>query len=282
MSAGSNLQGAGGQTLEQRVANLEAALRGGPPVIDAQGAPTDRATDLGGPMNAWRNAYLERLILGGDEFPLLAMQRQIAAMRAEYDYVWNGVHPDDLDDDAVIWLDGTVTGDHDIAAMVDDDIVDFRLLLLTSGRDTSGDNRIVGTNAQGYLPGTSGGGAPGAEPNRTGVNSSTEIYGSWADVTTTARFSWNTGFQTSNNDLLTFPDGYWRSLTRGAGESMVVTLGEEGARGTTALPGSTLTKIAIAGTDIWRIARVTNVSTLANPAAGPINGACLLVPIYPL
>ena len=47
MSAGSNIQGAGGQTLEQRIANIEAALRGGPPVIDAMGVPTDGDVDIG-------------------------------------------------------------------------------------------------------------------------------------------------------------------------------------------------------------------------------------------
>ena len=65
MSAGSNLQGGGGQTLEQRIANIEAALRGGPPVIDALGVPTDDDVDLGSALNAWRDIFANGLVVGG-------------------------------------------------------------------------------------------------------------------------------------------------------------------------------------------------------------------------
>ena len=65
MSAGSNLQGAGGLTLEQRIANIEAALRGGPPVVDAVGVPTDDDVDLGSALNAWRDVFANGLVVGG-------------------------------------------------------------------------------------------------------------------------------------------------------------------------------------------------------------------------
>ena len=73
MSAGSNLQGGGGQTLEQRIANIEAALRGGPPVIDALGAPTDDDVDLGSALNAWRDVFANGLVVGGARVDIAAV-----------------------------------------------------------------------------------------------------------------------------------------------------------------------------------------------------------------
>ena len=280
MSAGSNLQGGGGLTLEQRVANLEAALRGGPPVIDAQGANTDGTTDLGGPMNAWRRVYAQLISLGGEDFNPQALSRNIRGMRAEYDYVWNGVHPDDLDQNAVIWLDGTTPGDHDIAALVNnDDVVEFRLLLLTTGRD-SGNRRISGTNAQRFLPATDGSGVTNSDPGYIQVNDANEFYGSWQEFQTSARGSWHTPIRTSNADFVTYPSSHWRRLTRTAGQSMVVHLGEESQRGSNS---NTQTTITIGGTTVWDIIRNAGSGTnLSSAVAGPINGACLLVPIYPV
>ena len=60
MSANTDLQGGGALTLEQRIARVENALRGGPPVVDSQGAPTDGAIDLGSAANTWRRIYAEQ------------------------------------------------------------------------------------------------------------------------------------------------------------------------------------------------------------------------------
>ena len=73
MSAGSNLQGGGGLTLEQRIANIEAALRGGPPVIDALGVPTDDDVDLGSALNAWRDVFANGLVVGGARVDIAAL-----------------------------------------------------------------------------------------------------------------------------------------------------------------------------------------------------------------
>ena len=73
MSAGSNIQGAGGQTLEQRIANIEAALRGGPPVIDAMGVPTDGDVDIGSALNAWRDVFANGLVVGGARVDIAAL-----------------------------------------------------------------------------------------------------------------------------------------------------------------------------------------------------------------
>ena len=91
MSAGSNLQGAGGQTLEQRVANIEAALRGGPPVIDALGVPTDDDVDLGSALNAWRDIFANGLVVGGARVDVAGLAT------ATRTYVF------DADDAAFLW-----------------------------------------------------------------------------------------------------------------------------------------------------------------------------------
>ena len=293
MSAGSNLQGGGGLTLEQRVANIEAALRGGPPVIDAQGANTHQSTDLGGPMNAWRRVYAELLSLGGVDFSPTNLTRNLNAMRAEYDYVWNGIHPDDLDSNAVIWLDGTTTGDHDVAAMVPDDVVDFRLLLLTSGRDSTNWN-IAGTNAQRSFPTLIG--DSGSFNDHDGIpriydrvlNSVySEPIGSWVELLNTPGAGWNVPMSgvASNysglydNDIVTRPGPPWRQFSRSVGDSLVVHLGDEGPRGSS---GPTHSRITVDGTTVWEVARIGSSTTQGNRNPDTINGACLLVPIYPV
>ena len=94
-------------------ARLEtSAFRGGPPVLDALGALTDQQVDLGSANKQRRkNIYAEQLVLAGEEFPLLSMLRNIAGLRAELDYRFSGERADDLDQDAVIWIDGSDDGD---------------------------------------------------------------------------------------------------------------------------------------------------------------------------
>ena len=244
-------------------------------------------------MNSWRNVYAENLVLGGQEFPLLGMLRGIESVRAEQDYVWNGVHPRDLPGAAVIWLDGSTPGQHDVAGMVPDSVVEFRVLLLTSGRDTA--NRLVsGTNAQRVLP--SGGDPGGAAPQPVAFDS----YGSWTDFGSSAprrgsdplltRVRRNEGTidfpvwvtrSYMDDDYLTTPAS-WRVVRRSAGQAMTVTLGTEGARGSVSNPGTTLSRITVGGADVWRVARLGNVLGVDNSgsAGGPINGACLLIPVY--
>ena len=91
MSAGSNLQGGGGQTLEQRVANIEAALRGGPPVIDALGVPTDDDVDLGSALNAWRDVFANGLVVGGARVDVAGLATA------------TGVYVFDANDAAFVW-----------------------------------------------------------------------------------------------------------------------------------------------------------------------------------
>ena len=67
MAANSNLQGTPGITpaeLQQAVNSLYAALRNGPPPLDAIGAPTDGTVDLGGPQNRYRALYATSIHLG--------------------------------------------------------------------------------------------------------------------------------------------------------------------------------------------------------------------------
>lgn len=273
MSAGTNIRrDVSGE--EQFIQELYSALRGGPPVANAQGDPTNEAVDLGSATNAWRRLYAREIVLGGVTFSPTALARNTNAMRAEYDYVWNQVTPDNLDQDAVIWLDGSTPGEHDIASMTD--ALDFRLLLLTTGRDTT-DRWIAGTNAQRVRPPLTDSGAP----RYTDVDDH-EFWGSWRRFHATNPRTWtDLDITMYANDRLVHPNLTWRRLTRAAGQSMVVTLGEEGARGTLSNPGATETKITIGGVDIWQIARTDgSAPTLNGAVSGPVNGACLLVPLF--
>ena len=73
MAANTSLQGGAALTLEQRIARLEAALRGGPPVLNAQGAPTHQSTDLGSALNAWGDLYASGVIIGNARVDIAAL-----------------------------------------------------------------------------------------------------------------------------------------------------------------------------------------------------------------
>ena len=93
MSAGSNLQGAGGLTLEQRITNIEAALRGGPPVADALGVPTDGDVDLGSALNAWRDIFAVGLVVGGARVDVASLATSAAVYpftASDATYSWPG------------------------------------------------------------------------------------------------------------------------------------------------------------------------------------------------
>ena len=70
MSAGSSLQNWGGLTVDQKLNSLRNALRGGPPVLDAQGAPSDGTTDFGSAANTIRRLYAENIRLGASDLDL--------------------------------------------------------------------------------------------------------------------------------------------------------------------------------------------------------------------
>ena len=273
MSADSSLQGSGGQTVEQRLANLEAALRGGPPVIGAQGQLAGGAVNLGSAMNPWDRVYAETLILGGEEFPLLNMLRNIQGTLATWDYVFGLVPADDLDSNAVIWLDGSTTGDIDVAALVPDEALRFRLLRLTSAVIVSDDfgRRIAGISmAVGHV-------ASGDDGFRSVERAGSTLIGTGGDLPAGVQDSAVQGGGT----MINVPSDSSNILTRGAGESFVVTIGEPQAYTTVgAVYANTRSSVTIDGTEVFGY-QVGAMSSGDNLKPDDTAGTCLLVPIYP-
>ena len=73
MSATSGLPINAAATVEQRLAAIEAALRGGPPVVNALGVVTDGAVDLGAAMNKWRDIFATGLVVGNQRVDLTGL-----------------------------------------------------------------------------------------------------------------------------------------------------------------------------------------------------------------
>ena len=95
MSSGSELQGGGGLSLEQRVTKLEAFLRGGPGVVNALGASTDGQIDLGSALNKWRDLFATGIVIGSDRVDVASLAGSAAVYvfdATDATFEWPGTH----------------------------------------------------------------------------------------------------------------------------------------------------------------------------------------------
>ena len=108
MSAGSSLQNWGGLTVDQKLNALRNALRGGPAVLDAQGAPSDGTTDFGSAANTIRRLYAENLRIGAVDVDIrpLADATPGYAFDASADFDW----PYDGISKALVWMVSAESG----------------------------------------------------------------------------------------------------------------------------------------------------------------------------